>query len=72
MRENAGLALIRPVQASTLVAEIMSIDASRLGPRLLVRRMRSFLFFSFEAPGSPTYQKNPDGNIPLQVAQPSR
>ena len=50
MRENADLALIRPVEASALVVGasptgIMSIDASGLGPRLLVRRMRSFLSF---------------------------
>ncbi len=50
MRENAGLALIRPVEASARVVGasptgIMSIDASGLGPRLLVRRMRSFLSF---------------------------
>ena len=50
MRENADLALIRPVEAGALVGGAsprlgMSIDASRLGPRLLVRRMRSFLSF---------------------------
>ena len=50
MRENADLAFICPIEASALVGGasptgILSIDASGLGPRLLVRRMRSFLSF---------------------------
>ncbi len=49
MRENADLALIRPLKASALVGGArprlgMSIDAAGLWPRMLVRRMRlSFL-----------------------------
>ena len=56
MRENADLAFICPVEASALVGGasptgILSIDASGLGPRLLVRRMRSFLSFRLKPYG---------------------
>ncbi len=75
-RENAGLALIRPAESKCAGGRsqrrgILSMDASGLGPRLLVRRMRSFLSFRLK-PRVSDESKESGWQYPMQVALPNR